>query len=184
MKSSIMAVLAFLVLLLSAPAWAQSDGDQLVQVPKRYVSAEGLNHTQASPQVSEEVQKWKEIGQGIGVTFKEALNSAVDAADRFGATKVGTFIMVMVAWRIIGKDLAGILLGIPFLIAGTFLFIYLLRRLFLGYRVAKRAGFFTREYEEHAPYKFNSNDSRTVAAALVGVAYCVFVLAMLIVIFP
>jgi hypothetical protein len=184
MKSLILAVLAFLTLLLSAPAWAQNDGDQLVQVPKKYVSAEGLNHTQAFTQVSEEVQKWKEIGQGIGVTFKEALNSAVDAADKFGTTKVGTFIMVMVAWRIIGKDLTGILLGIPFLFAGTVLFLYLLRRLFLGYRVPKKAGLFTREYEEHTPYQFKTNDARTAAAVLTGVAYCIFVLAMLIVIFP
>jgi len=183
MKPTVLAVFAFLLLSL-APAWAQNDdGDQLVQVPKKYVLAEGLSHSQA-PRVSDEVQKWKDIGQGIGVTFREALNAAVDTADKFGTTRVGIFIMVMVAWRIVGKDFAGMALGIPFLLAGSALFLYLLRRLFFGYQVPKRAGLFTREYAEHAPYHFESKEARITAAIAVGLAYCILVLAMLIVIFP
>ena len=67
--------------------------------------------------------------------MNEGLAAVVDQAERFGTTKVGNFVMVMIAWKVIGKDMVGIILGIPILIAGICIWMWALRRFFIGYRV-------------------------------------------------
>ena len=128
-------VLTMLVLALTLSAFAQgqqADGDKLVYVPQKYVSAEGLTH-QASPTSSvANVLGW---GKEIGTAMNEGLAAVVDQAERFGTTKVGNFVMVMIAWKVIGKDMVGIILGIPILIAGICIWMWALRRFFIGYRV-------------------------------------------------
>jgi len=59
--------------------------------------------------------KWVGVGGEIGSAIKEGLNAVVDVADKFGNTRVGNFTMVLVAWKIIGKDLVRILIGIVFI---------------------------------------------------------------------
>ena len=67
----------------------------------------------------------------------------------------------MIAWKVIGKDMLGVLLGVPMLIAGIFIWMWALRRFFLGYQiVVKRTGFFSKEYARQEPYKFESDDWR------------------------
>lgn len=66
--------------------------------------------------------KWVGIGGEIGTAVRESLMGVVDVADKFGNTDVGKFTLVMVAWKIIGKDLVRILLGVVFLIMFTIIF--------------------------------------------------------------
>jgi hypothetical protein len=67
---------------------------------------------------------WVGVGGEIGTAVKEGLNAVVDVADKFGSTNVGKFTMVMVAWKVIGKDLVRIGLGILLIIIVTsFIFI-------------------------------------------------------------
>jgi hypothetical protein len=55
------------------------------------------------------------VGKEIGIGVKESLMAVVDVADKFGGTRVGNFTMLMVAWKILYKDLIRILLGLIFL---------------------------------------------------------------------
>lgn len=59
--------------------------------------------------------KWAGMGKEVGTAVKEGLMSVVDVADKFGDTKVGTFTMYMVAWKVIGQDLIRIFLGVLFM---------------------------------------------------------------------
>lgn len=67
---------------------------------------------------------WVGVGGEIGTAVKEGLNAVVDVADKFGSTNVGKFTMVMVAWKVIGKDLVRISLGILLIIV-TSIFIFI-----------------------------------------------------------
>lgn len=59
--------------------------------------------------------KWVGVGGEIGSAIKEGLNAVVDVADKFGNTRVGNFTMILVAWKIVGKDLVRILIGLLFI---------------------------------------------------------------------
>lgn len=155
------------------------DDEQVVSVPKKYVSAEGLYH-QVDPTP---VSKWVGIGREVGIATKEGLNAVVDTAERFGSTKVGTFVMVMIAWRIMAKDVLGVVLGIPLLFAGIGLWVYIAKRLFFGYRVLDKVEGKTKLYKDHPAYEWDSRDARSAAGAFMGGGLILFVAVMFAVIF-
>lgn len=78
---------------------------------------------------------WVGVGKEVGIAIKEGLNAVVDVSEKFGNTKVGTFTMVMVAYKIIGKDILRIVIGLIFLtIFVIFLWRYY-RTTFMTHRV-------------------------------------------------
>lgn len=164
------------VVALSLPTWAQqqNDPDKMVMVPQRYVSAEGLQH-----QGSEQASQWIGIGREIGEATKAGLGAVVDEANRFGTTRVGTFIMLMVAWRIIGHDVMGIVLGVPMLVAGVWIWVWVFRWLFIGKRVlVKQEG--SVKIWEMRRYEFERNgEGKNVAGATLVLGLILFVAAML-----
>lgn len=67
---------------------------------------------------------WVGVGGEIGTAVKESLLAVVDVADKFGSTKVGKFTLVMVAWKVMGKDIVRIGLGLLLILVVTiFVFI-------------------------------------------------------------
>jgi len=155
----------------------QQDGEKLVYVQQKYVSAEGLTHAATEPA---NVTKWLGWGKEIGTAMNEGLAAVVNQAERFGTTKVGNFVMVMIAWKIIGKDVVGIVLGIPILIAGICIWMWALRRFFLGYRVVvKREGFWKKEYAHQDPYDFKDSEWRAACGFFMFALICVWVGVML-----
>lgn len=64
---------------------------------------------------------WVGVGGEIGIAFREGLNAIVDVADKFGATRVGTFTMALIAWKVAGKDLVRVAIGLIFMFVITVL---------------------------------------------------------------
>lgn len=171
-----MKIIAACALLFAAavPLFAQQDpGDKIVSVPTRYVSPEGLNHQQ-SPDAS----KWIGLGREIGTATREGLNAVVETAEKFGTTKVGTFVMVMIAWKIMAKDIIGIVLGVPLLIGGVCIWVWAAKRLFFGYRMLAEEEGRTKKYTDHPPYKFSSGDARTATGCFMFITLVGWVLVM------
>ena len=89
-------------------------------------------------------------GREIGEMVKEALMSVVEVAQKFSDTNVGKFTMVMVAWKVMGKELVGIILGLLFFFLFTFLLIWLYKRLIVARKVmVENPGFwkYPKKYE-------------------------------------
>lgn len=152
-----------------AVAAESSDGDKLVTVPQKYVSSEGLQHQTTVDGVSQ----WVGIGREVGIATREGLESVVDVSQKFGGTQVGRFVMFMVAWRVLGKQLLGVVLGIPIWIAGVAMWVYSMRRFFWGWQViTRRNADKSVEYTTTA-YKFSDGEARVCA----GIAHTVFITA-------
>jgi hypothetical protein len=168
-------IAAFVLLLAAAiPALAQETaGDQIVSVPMKYVSAEGLSHQQSA-----DANKWIGLGREIGAATREGLNAVVETAEKFGTTKVGTFVMVMIAWKIMAKDVIGIVLGVPLLIGGVCIWIWAMKRLYFGYRIVAEVDGRTKKYADHPPYKFDSSDARTATGIFMFISLAAWVLVM------
>ena len=62
----------------------------------------------------EQFGDWVGVGGEVGGAIKEGLEAVVDVADKFGKTDVGKFTLVLVAWKVMGKDVVKIVLGLLF----------------------------------------------------------------------
>lgn len=163
------------LLLIASAVYGQqkTEDDTLVTVPKKYVSSQGLEHQSATEQTS----KWVGIGREIGIATREGLNGVVDVSQKFGSTNVGHFVMFMVAWKIIGRDILGIVIGIPALAVGLCVWIWSFKRFFFGYRrLTMKDGKGGKTWDYAPPYKFDSDDARTGCAW----AHVIVALALLI----
>lgn len=103
----------------------QTQTQEMVSVPKSQLTTQQLAEIETNAQLEkiENYGKWVGIGDEIGVAVREGLMGVVDVADKFGGTDVGKFTMYMIAWKIMGKDVIRILLGLLFYFIITFLFI-------------------------------------------------------------
>ncbi len=98
--------------------------------------------------------KWVGVGNEVGVAVKESLSAVVDVADKFGKTEVGKFTLVMVAWKIMGKDIVRIIIGLIFIIVSTWFIIYSFRTTCIERKVMlKNPGFlkYPKEYQVVQP---------------------------------
>ena len=96
--------------------------DNRVVVDKSILTPDQIAKVQAQQvtnQVVEQVSTYSKIagiGKEVGIAVKEGLLAVVDVADKFGGTNVGKFTMTMIAWKIIGKDIFRIVIGLVFLV--------------------------------------------------------------------
>jgi hypothetical protein len=87
--------------------------------------------------------KWVGVGGEIGQAVKDGLTSVVDVADKFGSTNVGRFTMIMIAWKVMGKEVVQIILGLLFFITFLTTLILIFRRIVLPRRIKiENPGFF------------------------------------------
>lgn len=77
----------------------------------------------------ETISKWAGMGEEIGLAIEGGLNAVVDVSEKFGNTDVGMFTMAMIAWKIMGKDVVRIGLGLILAIIVTVVVFISWRRL-------------------------------------------------------
>ena len=129
----------FTILMLSVVVFTPKTNSQAYQDQKITVRQSDLTPDQIAKiklqEANDELQKkldtygkWVGVGGEIGTAVKEGLSSVVDVADKFGSTNVGKFTMTMIAWKVIGKDIVRIFLGLIFFITYTCVLIYSYRR--------------------------------------------------------
>jgi hypothetical protein len=98
--------------------------------------------------------KWVGVGGEVGTAIKEGLNAVVDVSDKFSKTDVGKFTMIMIAWKVIGKDILSIIIGLLFFIVMTCVLIFSFKRTCIPHKVCiKNPGFlkYPKEYEYIEP---------------------------------
>jgi hypothetical protein len=123
-----------IVMLLAFSAQAQTQPTKQVGDPTTYMTGEQLAKYYSDIKIAELEKKletygnWVGVGGEVGTAIKEGLTAVVDVADHFGSTDVGKFTMILVAWKVIGKDIVRIVLGLIFIAVFTWLLIYSFKR--------------------------------------------------------
>lgn len=64
----------------------------------------------------ESVSKWAGLGKEIGLTVKESLEAVVDVSDKFSKTNVGKFTLALVFYKIAGRDVLQLFIGLIWII--------------------------------------------------------------------
>lgn len=173
MKHLLITMILVLATITNATAQQAATTDELVTVPKKYVSTEGLQAAQVT-----KASEYIGIGKEIGSAIRESLEGVTDVANKFAGTPVGQFTLIMVAWKIIGKDL----IGIPLFLMGIALWVWLFKRMFLGYWIKVYVDG-KRESRHMDAYDFNSGDARGAAAVAFVVTLIVWAVCWITVIF-
>jgi len=62
------------------------------------------------------------VAREIGIAMNEALASLTKHSEELAHTGVGQFTLFIVAWKIMGRDFSGLILGLPLLFALFFVF--------------------------------------------------------------
>lgn len=121
-----------LTILIVTPTYSQVPGSEpeKIVVNKSDLTTTQLLKIEGDAKVAELQKKlntygnWVGVGGEIGTAVKEGLNAVVDVSERFGKTDVGKFTLIMITWKVIGKDAVRISLGILLILVVTiFIFI-------------------------------------------------------------
>lgn len=105
--------------------------------------------------------------------MKNGLESVVDVSNKFANTPVGQFTMFIIAWKILGKELLHLVIGIPVYIMLLSFWVHFVRRFFFG-RWVKRYVDGKKQHVFDPPYKFDSGDAKA------GVAVMMLILVVVI----
>ena len=127
----------------------------------------------------EQFGDWVGVGGEVGIAVEEGLSAVVDVADKFGQTDVGKFTLVLIAWKVMGKDVVKILLGVVFFSVLVFLLSRFYRRTISSRRILVERtpqGAWKRDKKEWEVEKSNlDGDERAwltagiIAAFLIGI---------------
>lgn len=110
-----------------------------------------LKQKQQTENITTELKQyseWAGVGKEIGVAVKEGLTAVKDVAVDFSKTDVGTFTMVLIAWRFIGDDLVSAIVGLIVFFIGVIMIFWSYRKMCMPRRICiKNEGWFkAKEY--------------------------------------
>lgn len=133
----ILILVSLIVVFLAGYCTSASAQTSKVGDPTTYMTSDQLAKYYSDIKVADLEKKletygnWVGVGGEIGNAIEEGLTAVVDVADKFTGTDVGKFTMILVAWKVIGKDLVRIIIGFVFLILITFLFFRVYRNTYV-----------------------------------------------------
>ena len=116
---------------------------QLEQIKSKKTESPDLTNVETA-------SKYIGLGKEVGIAINEGLNSTIDAANKFGNTRVGTFTMNILAWKLLGKDITRVVLSVLLLFSSIWLLIYNIRK-HSTHKVSTKGAWYqfwvTKEYE-------------------------------------
>lgn len=124
-------------LLLSAIILRAQDSTITVKVSD--LPPEVYNQIHAKQQLAT-VSGWVGVGKEIGQAFDGALGAVQSHATSLADSKLGTYIMILVAWKVLGNDLIQFLVGVPLLIAVMIIHVWSYRKTCMTRRVKIKGG--------------------------------------------
>ena len=105
--------------------------------PTTYLTEEGRIQWRNDLMMKEWERKLETYGKwvGVGGEIGNAMREALEALGDFSETEIGKFTMYLVAWKVIGKDLVRIVLGLIFIAIFTWLIIFSFKRTCIERRI-------------------------------------------------
>ena len=163
---TLLMLFAFSAIIFTPNTYAQGYSNEKITVNANDLTVDQLAKIKAQQEVDALQKKldtygnWVGVGGEIGTAVKEGLTAVVDVADKFGKTDVGRFTMLMVAYKVIGRDLVKVVLGLLFIIITTWFIWFSFKRTCLPQKILiKDNGFmkYPKEYQIIEP-KFGNGE--------------------------
>ncbi len=136
MKKSVLFVLAAIAAFVAPMSGqtAQNQQPDTIIVRKSDLPPEVLKNLESQKELAQMAQKietygkWVGLGKEVGVAVNDSLAALTDQSERFGKTNVGKFTMFIVAYKVLGKDAVGVVIGVPLLVVFLVIWVWSYRR--------------------------------------------------------
>lgn len=83
----------------------------------------------------ETANEWVDFGKNVALAFTTVAKDLGVAADSFLQSTTGKVTLVLIVWKVAGKDIIGVIIGVIMMIAFTTMWVYFFRRLCIVKRV-------------------------------------------------
>jgi hypothetical protein len=192
-------------LLFAGAAFAQEQSAPKPQEVVVRIQQDAPKPAAPAPTVAQKANEWVDVGTNLGTAFGAAAKSIlhetrdatfgkdvslVDGIDKFSKTEAGRFTMLMVGWKIMGKDAVDLLdrvknvaIGVPFLIGWSWLFIWFYRRNFMTYSVktGSTGPFWNKTHTYKVVNEDNDfSDGKSAGAVISGLVFAAITLGIAI----
>lgn len=120
MKKLCTAMVILFVVMVSGLVMAQSNTgtEETILVKKSDLTQSQIMKAEAEQTTG----GWIGIGKEIGIAVSDSLKAITTETSKFANTKLGTYIMILVAWKVMGQDFLQMLVGIPLWFIGSVIF--------------------------------------------------------------
>lgn len=132
-KTTVKTLLAILALSIASTAFAAKQStvdvskltpEQISQINKQ-VSEMSSDPTTISANVRKEAEAWGDLGANMGKALVGAAREVGVAANEFGQTSLGKVVVGIVTYKIVGRDILGVIVGSLILVFGYSLAIWI-----------------------------------------------------------
>jgi hypothetical protein len=110
------------------------------------------------------------VGKEIGIAVNSALEAVNDQVVKFSETKLGKITVFLVVWKVLYKDVLGIIIGIPLLLGWTAIFVWVMVYFFMKRKIkyTDKNGQVVEEIVDN-----DWNDNKWAGIAVTGIGYVV-----------
>lgn len=105
------------------------DGLTEEQAAKLQLKAAQMKMTPHDTGVTTRMAEYAELGQKYGIALAATAKELGIAADELLDTTIGKVGLVLIVWKVMGDDLLGVLVGVPYMMMGFLAWFYMFRRM-------------------------------------------------------
>jgi hypothetical protein len=172
MKKSILVILLF-SLLFTNQLLAQEQ--PMVSIPANQLTEQQKKQLEQK-QTIETVSSWTGVGKELGDAVNGAVGALTKHAVDFSETKLGTFTMFLIAYKVLGRDILRLLIGLPLIFFLTVIFVIVVYKNGLRKRVLYKEEVYNKGKEdEYTEKKYETLEPEYTFMFVSAVAYLAFV---------
>ncbi len=176
-----------LIAIVGTSCFAQDNGQNNTPKPQEVLVRIQQETSQPAPKeekkIVAEAHEWVNLGKNLGQAFDAGLTSLTDHAEKFSKTDAGRFTMLVIAWKVAGKDatmfikdIGAMIFGIFAQIVWTMIYIWYMRKFLRTYSVpTKITGAFW-EKSRIVEYKIVNDlksEEKFIATLIATGIYCI-----------
>lgn len=139
-------------LLTCSTASAQQQPKEMVTVEKSKLPSDLIAQIEQDNLKAkiEQYGSWVGIGKEVGVAVNEGLQAVSANAAEFAQTDIGKLTITVIVWKVVGREILGVMIGVPLLLLVFFIFWRCWRSIFWGKLIFEGA----RDEKGHKQYRF------------------------------
>lgn len=127
--------------------------------------------------VVQKANEWVDFGKNVGAAMDAGLTSLTEHAEKFSKTDAGRFTMLVIAWKVAGRDamelterFTHVVVGIGILCVWIPLAVWFFRKNFMAHRVLiEKSGPFWNRTKKYGMVNDDMSDNRATSAWFFGI---------------
>ncbi len=143
--------------------------EKYIQIPISSLTEAQKAELDKNKSTVEQLGEWVGLGKEIGTAVNEGLGALTDHANKFAGTPVGKFTMIIIAYKVMGRDLVHYVAGVGmFFIFTTFFIFYFVKNCMDKRILTSETKEGVKTYEIYCP----EDSQKLLAMLFYGISLC------------